>query len=267
MALLELYRILRIHFQLLLELTKREIADRFIGQAFGIIWTVVHPIFFMVLYVFIFTVVFKSRLNMTLDYPVDYTIYILSGLIPWLACQEVLSRSVVAITSSANLVKQVVFPIEILPARAVLSSMWPQLVCTGILIFYTFILIMTLPATYFLLPLLIFFQLLGLLGIAFFLAAAGAFLRDLKDIIQIVSQVLIFISPILYLPDMVPPNLRFILWLNPVSYMVWCFQDVCVFTQIMHPIAWVVFPSMCLFSLYVGYKFFRRVKFFFGNVL
>lgn len=230
-------------------------------------WAVLHPLFLMVLYVFVFSVVFKSRLNMPLDYPVDYTVYVLGGLIPWLACQEVLSRSAVAITSSANLVKQVVFPLEILPTRVVLSAMWPQLVCTALLILYTLFLIKALPLTYVLLPVLLIFQFLGLLGIAFLFSAGGVFFRDLKDIVQMINMALIFVSPILYLPDMVPPHLQFILWLNPVTYMIWCFQDVCVFARIMHPVAWVVFPAMSLVSLYVGNKFFRKAKHFFGNVL
>ena len=98
----------------MLELARRDIADRYVGQFLGMFWAVAHPLFMMGIYVFIFAFVFKVKIGDSLDIPRDYTVYILSGLIPWMAFQECMSKSCSAISANSSLVKQVVFPVEVL---------------------------------------------------------------------------------------------------------------------------------------------------------
>ena len=106
-----------------------------------------------------------------------------------------------------------------------------------------------------------------MIGVAFALAAVGAFLRDLKEIIQLTVTAGIYVSPIFYLPDWVPSPFRPLLYANPFSYMVWCFQDVLYFGRFEHPWAWLVFTVGSVLSLAAGYCLFRRLRPFFGGVL
>ena len=130
-AFTEILQILRRHRDLTFEMAKRELSDRYTGQVFGMLWAVIHPVFMMGLYVFIFAVVFKQKIGGTTDLPLDYTAYILSGLVSWLSFQEAINKSCVTITSNASLVKQVIFPVEILPVKSVLASLFPMLVSLG----------------------------------------------------------------------------------------------------------------------------------------
>jgi lipopolysaccharide transport system permease protein len=248
------------HRELAVELARREVRDRYVGQAFGSFWAVGHPLFIIALYVFIFAYVFKVRVGGTAQMPLDYTTYLLAGLIPWIAMQESMSKSCVAITSNTSLVKQVVFPLEILPFKGVLSSMLPLTVGFGALLVYVAATHGALPWSYALLPIVIALQLIWMLGIGYLFACIGVFLRDLKDFVQLFGAVGIYLMPAFYLPDMVPGPFRPILYANPFSYMTWCYQDVVYFGRIEHPWAWPVFALISIGTFVLGARLFARLK-------
>src|SRR5262245_55276386 len=95
-------------------MAKREVSDRYTRQMLGSAWAVAHPLIHVLVYIFVFEVVLKLRIENTVAMPMDYVAYLLAGLIPWLAVQEALTKGSTVITANASLVKQVVFPLEVL---------------------------------------------------------------------------------------------------------------------------------------------------------
>src|SRR5258706_4744905 len=263
----ELFRVFRTRGRLIYELTRREINDRYAGQVFGIFWTIGHPLMVTLVYIFIFGFVFRARMGGTLDMPLDYTSYMLAGIIPWLVFQEVMAKSSTAIVSNANMVKQVIFPIEVLPIKIALASLVTEIVFLLLLAVYSLITSHSVPWTYIFIPVLVFFQTLALIGISYLFSSVWVYFRDLKDFVQVFLSVAFFIMPILYLPESVPATIRPILYVNPLSYMIWCYQDALYFGSFMHPWAWLVFGLGSLFIFVFGYRVFRRLKVMFGNVL
>jgi lipopolysaccharide transport system permease protein len=263
----QLYVLVTRHRQLTWEMARREVSDRYAGHVLGVLWSFAHPLILMGVYLFIFGFVFRVRIGGTTDLPLDYTVYVLSGLIPWMAVSEALNRAPTAVLSSTSLVKQVVFPIEVLPAKTVLPTLLPQVVQVAILMAYVLFKYHTLPMTFLLVPILIVVQTVGLLGIAYALAAVSVYFRDLKDIVQVMTVIGAYLMPVFYLPAMVPVLFRPLLFLNPCSYLVWCFQDACYFGGFMHPWAWPAFVGGSVVSLYVGSRVFAVLKPHFGSVL
>lgn len=249
------------------ELAKREHADRYAGQAFGVVWAIVHPLFLIGLYVFVFKFVFKQNFGGTDELPFDYTVYLLSGLVCWLSSQDALIRSCSAIVSKSDLVRQVVFPLEILPVKVVLSSLFTLAVSIAVIVGYVAITFGRIPLVYLMLPLLVALQALFLTGIGFVLAVTGVFMRDIKDFIQVFATAGVYLMPVVYLPNMVPPLFKPFLYLNPFSYLVWCFQDVLFFGRIEHPVAWVVCLVGGSMVLLWGYRLFDRLRPAFGSVI
>ncbi len=263
----EVAQLLTRHRDLTLEMARREISDRYAGQAFGLIWAVGHPLFLMGLYVFIFAIVFKTKVGGTLEMPLDYPTYLLSGLIPWMGFQEAMSKSCTAITGNASLVKQVVFPLEVLPAKGVLASMVPQVISLIILVIYVLLTHGGLFFSYALLPILFGLQIAAMLGAGYMLSAVGAYFRDLKDFIQLFCTAGVYLLPVFYLPGWIPWMFKPLLYINPFSYLIWCYQDILYYGRFEHPYAWVIFPVFCLGSFVMGYRFFRKLKPGFGNIL
>lgn len=266
-AISEIFLLLTKHRQLTWEMTRREITDRYAGQILGALWAIGHPLLLMGVYVFVFTFVFRQKIGGTIELPLDYTTYLLCGLIPWMSFAESMNKSASVIVSNSSLVKQVVFPIEILPVKGVFSAFLTQLVATTLLISYVLLSHGSLPWTYALVPVLFFFQILAMIGISYIFAAIGAYFRDLKDFVQVFATIAMYFMPIFYLPDQVPKTFKLLLYLNPFSYLTWCYQDVFYFGRFEHPWAWVVFILLSIVMFGAGYRVFRKLKLLFGNVL
>ncbi len=254
---------------LTLALAKREVTDKYTRQVLGSVWAVGHPLIHVCVFILLFQVVLKQRMGGTVELPLDYVAYLLSGLIPWLAVQESLGKGSTVITSNANLVKQVVFPLEVLPVKSVLACFVTQFVGTLCLMVYVLVDHGSLPRTYALLPALWMFQAIGMAGIVFAISALGVYVRDIKELVQVFSVVGVYLVPIVYQPEMVPDSIRPLLKFNPFSHMVWCYQDACYFG---HPVwehwyAWIVFPVGSVLTFLVGYSLFRKLQAHFGSVL
>jgi lipopolysaccharide transport system permease protein len=184
-----------------------------------------------------------------------------------MAFQESMNRGTTAILANAALVKQVVFPLEILPVKVIFSSLLTQGVATLFLICYVIIKFGYLPLTYSLLPVLFFFQILAMSGVCFILSSIGAYFRDLKDIVTVFSTACFYCIPVLFFPNWLPDWIQPVFYLNPFSYMVWCYQDALFFSHFAHPWAWPIFFFLSIFTFYVGYRIFHHLKTMFGNVL
>jgi lipopolysaccharide transport system permease protein len=263
----EVVALLSKHRRLTWEMAKNEISDRYAGQVLGAFWTVVHPLFLMALYVFIFAFVFRITFNNPEALPRDYATYILAGLVPWISLQDSMNKSTTAILSNVSLVKQVVFPIEILPAKGVIVTLITQLISLAFLSIYLLVRYWTLPWTFVLLPLVILGSAMIMVGMGFVLSAAGAYFRDIKDIVQIAGLVGMYLAPVFYLPENVPKAFAPALYANPFSYVIWCYQDAIYFGSIRHPWAWLVFGLLSFFVFAIGYRAFRKAKLFIGNVV
>ena len=254
------------HRVLTWELAKREITDRYVGQMLGVAWAIGHPLMLVAIYIVIFQYVFKARIGSD-EAPLDYPAFLLSGLLPWLAFQESMSKGASVIVGNSNLVKQVVFPLEVLPVKAVLSSWVTQAIGTGCLIIYVICMTGALPWTFALLPALWVIQMLGMIGVSYFLATIGVYVRDCKDIVQVFCTIGIYLMPIVYAADSAPPILQTALAFNPFSHIGWCYQDACFHGQIMHPWSWILFTFLSCSLFYFGFWWFRKVKVHFGSVL
>jgi len=266
-AFIELFNVFRTRGRLIYELTRREIYDRYTGQVFGVFWTFGHPLILTMVYIVVFGFIFKAGIEGTQALPLNYTAYILSGLVPWLVFQEVLAKSSTLIITNTNIVKQVIFPIEVLPIKNALASLVTEVVFFCFLVMYILITSHILPWTYVLFPILALFQIFAMVGISYLFSAIGVYFRDLKDFVQEFLNVAFFLLPIIYVPESIPAFVRPILYANPFSYMIWTYQDALYFGSFMHPWAWLVFGLESLILFVFGYRVFRKLKVMFGNVL
>lgn len=255
------------HRWLIWELTKREHTDRYAGSLLGPLWAVGHPLVMMVVYIAIFSYVFKLKIGGTAELPLDYATYLMAGYLPWIACQESMNKASSVIASNANLVKQVVFPVEVLPIKGAFASAVTQLVGTLLLMAYTVVGQKAVLPTYGLIPVVLLAQLAAMVGVSLLLGAVGAYFRDLKELVQVGTVVGVYLMPVFYLPAWVPDVFRPLLYVNPFSYMVWCYQDVFYYGRVEHPAAWAVFMAGAVVTLRLGLWAFQRAKVSFGNVL
>lgn len=252
--------------RLLFEMAKRDISDRYSGQVLGVIWAVVHPIMTILVFIFMFAVVFRMKVDSGLDIPGDHTLYMVSGIIPWLVVADVLGRSSTIVSSQAALVKQVVFPVEILPVKMVLATLPTFLIGFSGLTIYGLIVG---RATFALLlyPLAAVPFYLFLLGVSFALSAVGIFLRDTREFIQMYALIGIYVAPIFYFMDWVPQRLRFLVYLNPITVYVVSFHDAAYYGGVHSWAVWLAALFLGIVTILIGAMIFARLKPHFGSYL
>lgn len=265
-AVCEVASAVRRYRELVLEMTRRDILDRYAGQVLGGLWAIGNPLLLMAVYVFAFTFLFRGRLGPN-GSPAEYTVYLLAGLAPWVALQETLGRASSGVLANANLVKQIVFPSEILPLKIALGAL-PTLI-VGLLV--TMVLALTTgtarPEGWILLPPVIVCHILMTAGLSYLLAAIGVFVRDSKDVVSLLLSIGLFLHPILYHPGAVPRALETAFHLSPLSYLIWCYRDALFYGAITRPTAWVALPLISITLFAFGYRVFRMLRPTFGNVL
>ena len=259
--------LLRAHPRLIIEMAREDLTGRYHGQILGSAWVLIHPLAMTLLYLFLFGVVMSQRVGGTREMPLSYTAYMLSGLIPWLTFQTSMLSSVNAVTGNAALVKQFIFPIEVLPIRDVVSALVPWFVGIAATLSYVFLRDGAAQPTWALLPIVLAAQCLAMIGVAFLFSAIAVFFRDIKDFINLFTLVAMFLMPIVYLPGWVPAIFRPVIWLNPFTYMVWVYQDVIYFGRIEHPIAWLVYFLGAPLVFAWGVRTFRATKPLYSSVL
>lgn len=252
---------------LIREMVLRDIKGGHAGHGLGSLWIYAQPMVVVVTFMLIFGVVIGSKMAITETFPGDYTSYILVGLTPWLLMSGVLGRATNAFSGNANLVKQVVFPIETLPIATVIACFLIYAPTFALMLAYKVFLGGGLNAMALALPLVLALHVLLSVGLTLLLSVTTPFLRDIREFIIIYTSVSMYFTPAIYLPDWVPRMVRPILYLNPFSYIVWVYQDVLFFGTIRHGFAWIVFAAMAILIFLAGLTVFRRVKPYLGNVL
>lgn len=204
---------------LLLELTRRDIQNRYTGSMAGALWAFMHPLALLALYAVVFESVFKVKVpNLQLAQP--YVLFIALALWPWMAFQEAVMRGTTAVQNNAALVKKVAFAHELLVYSAVLASFAVHVLGFAVVLAVLGMLgyaihwsgLLTLVV---LLPLL----LLMALVLALLLGALQVFVRDVEQLLGQAMSVLFYATPILFPLSMVPGWLAAPMRYNPLVYV------------------------------------------------
>ncbi|MDK2744698.1 MAG: ABC transporter permease [Nitrospira sp.] len=234
-----------------------EVRTKYAGSVVGLFWVVLSPLILLTLYSVVYLVIFRVQpASMTQH---GYVLYILSGLVPFLGFADALHTGSSSLSSNKAILLNTVYPAELVPLRAVLASHAMTLVGLGIVVLATLFL-GSYSWALVLLPVLLLFQVMLAVGIAWVFSLASLVLRDISHILGFATMLLLIMSPIAYTPDMVPNNLQFIIYLNPLSYFITGFQEILAYGR---PPSWSLFSAITclgLMSFCVGYWVFSRMK-------
>ncbi|MCK4785751.1 MAG: ABC transporter permease, partial [Desulfobacteraceae bacterium] len=216
----------------------------------------------------IFSVIFKAKFgNSVTESRVEFALALFCGLIPFNIFTECIAAAPRLIVANINYVKKVVFPLEILPVSIFGRSLINGLISFVILIISVIVFVRSPSWTLLYLPLVFLPLIFWSLGISFFLASLGVFIRDIEHAVGILIRVLFFLTPIFYPISAVPPGFRFILRLNPLTSVVSDFRRVIMWGQGPEWLWWGAGAIVSFLVMIVGYAWFMRGKHAFADVL
>jgi lipopolysaccharide transport system permease protein len=261
-------RALRLHRRLISQLVRRDVLGRYQGSFFGVAWSLVTPLLMLAVYTFVFSVVFGARWGGAQHGGrLVFAVVLFAGMLVFNLFGETINRAPGLILANANYVKRVIFPLEILPVVALLTSLFHALVALLAWAAIAVFVLDGLPWTIVLLPLVVAPLLLGTLGLSWILASLGVYARDIGQVTSILTMALLFLSPIFFPLTAVPPKFRHIVMLNPMSFIVESARDVLI---------WGRLPDWNLLALFwlggallawIGWWWFQKTRTGFADVL
>lgn len=252
---------------LIFNLIKREVVGRYRGSVMGLLWSFFNPVFMLVVYTFVFSVVFRARWLGGSDSKVEFALVLFTGLLVYNLFSEVLNRAPSLILNNANYVKKVIFPLEVLPIVAFGAAGFHMLVSLLVwLLFYAFF--FGLPAwTVVQLPVVLVPLILMTLGLAWILASLGVYLRDVGQIIGVITMALMFLSPIFYPVAALPEQYHPFMYMNPITYIVEETRNVMIWGKLIDWNAWARWTAGAAVVAWLGFAWFQKTRKGFADVL
>ena len=220
--------------QLVLHMIKREVTGRYRGSLLGLLWSLVTPMLMLGIYTFVFSVVFKVRMNQTggIDSQFEFALLLFAGLIVFNLFSECLSRAPTLILNNVNYVKRIIFPLEILPWVTLGAALFHATISYCVLFVFLLAAGQTISWTVLLLPVVLLPFLLLIMGLSWLLASIGVFIRDITQFIGLILTMLLFMSPIFYPVSALPESIRDYLFLNPLTFIIEQSRAIILFGQL-----------------------------------
>ena len=248
---------------LIQSLVSRELKARYRGTVLGFLWSFVNPFLLMVIYTLVFGLIIGPRDPAFENSPWFYALYLFCGVLTWTWFSSSSIESANVLMVQGNLIKKILFPVEILPIVVVTSNFIHFLF--GLPILFLFIPVLGKKFTPFLLflPLVIIVQYVFSLGFAFLVSSLTVHFRDIKDILTNLLTFWFFATPIIYTEALFKGKSKILeLWmdLNPMTHIMRGYQNCVYFGEM---IRWkklgVTFLVSVIF-LFIGYYIFDKLR-------
>lgn len=250
------------------ELTRRQIQNQYRASLLGRFWAFATPLATLAVYTFAFSVVLKARWGGDPDESrLDYALTLFTGLILFDLFTGCVGQASLLIVAHTNFVKKVVFPLEVLPIVLLFESLFNLLVSSLILTVALAVVNQGLPATGFLFPLTLIPLIMLTLGISWFLASFGVFMRDVQQGVTICTRLLFFLTPIFYPLSLVPERFQPVIKMNPLTVIVDTARRTLIWGEMP---GWYEFGAVTALGFVVmilGYAWFMQTKHGFADIL
>ena len=236
--------------------TLSDIRGRFSGTVFGVLWAMVYPAMFLGLYAVVYTTIFQVKLKGYTDF--QYVLMIFCGLIPFVGFSDALSTGVSSVVGNKGLIKNTLFPIELIPVKAVLTGSVTML-CGLVMLMVSLWLQGIVHATQLFIPVLILLQLIFSIGLIWLLSAVNVFVPDLSQIVGILILFLMLISPIAYTREMIPERLAPFMYPNPLFYLILLYRGA-AYQGVIDGQLLLAFTAISVSTFWFGGFVFGRLK-------
>ncbi|MDP2112061.1 MAG: ABC transporter permease [Thiobacillus sp.] len=206
--------------ELIAQMTRREVVGRYKGSVMGLLWSFLNPLFMLVVYSFVFSVVFKARWSGAGESQTQFAVILFAGMTVHALFAEVLNRAPSIILGNVNYVKKVVFPLEILAVVSLGAALFHALVSLLVLLVAFAMLNGFVHWTAIFVPLVLLPLMLLSLGFGWILSSLGVFVRDIGQLIGVFTTALLFLSPVFFPVSALPESFQPWLHLNPLTFII-----------------------------------------------
>lgn len=256
------------NYELLRQLTVREIELRHKGSWLGKIWIIAHPLLLLSVYTLVFSVIYDGSYGVIeSETPSQYALGIFLGITFLHLFNDSLGGAVTAITGNPNYVKKVVFPLETLPISLVFTNIYNFSASLILCILGISILTDGPSITILWLPLIVVPSIIFAIGVACAVSAIGVFYRDINPVIQVITLCMLWLSGVFYSARSVPENFWHFIKYNPVLLTIEMARDVCLWDLSPNPV-WLAYSyGISIVTFYIGFWIFKSLRSAFADVI
>ncbi|WP_139491132.1 ABC transporter permease [Brevibacillus dissolubilis] len=256
------------HRYLLGQITKRDIQSKYRGSLLGSVWAFINPLVLLVIYTYVFSVIFQAKWGYsTSSNHYEFALALFCGLISFNIFSETVNKSTGIILSNPNYVKKVVFPLEILPVSALLSSMFQAMINFLLLMIGMLFYFQEVHLTTLLFPILLIPLVLLTTGMALFLSSLGVYVRDIGQIVGVLVTILFYVTPIFYPASVVPEFFQEIMFANPLSTIIEAIRQAILWGNQPDWASWLQTTGITLLIFLFGYAWFKLTRKGFADVI
>jgi lipopolysaccharide transport system permease protein len=233
-----------------------EFQQKYAGSVLGMLWHPLYAALLLATYSFVYLVVFRARFSEFGRF--EYVLFIFSGMVPYLGFSDAVASATPSVKANLALLRNSVFPLELVPIRQLIVSMGGLLISLGILLVlligsgHAGLHLLYLPV-----PLALLF--VSLAGLVWFTSATAVLVPDVTYVVNLLLLLFLFISPIGYPLSMVPGAARIWVLLNPLTYLVESFRFALMGLRETPLWTDAVFAVFALMLAVAGAGFFRRL--------
>jgi lipopolysaccharide transport system permease protein len=239
---------------------RAEIRARFVRSRLGGLWMIIHPLAQAAIYALVLAGIMAAKLPGLANDRFAYALYVLSGMVGWSLFSDLVSRCLTLFIDNGNLLKKMPFPRICLPLIVAGSALLNNLLLFAVVI-AVFALSGHVPGTQIVwVPALMLLTLAVGLGIGLLLGVVNVFVRDVGQVVPVVLQFGFWLAPIAYTPEIVPPSMHRVLYLNPMTPIVQGYQDALVFNRVPDVADLAVLAVAALILLGASLSLFRRAS-------
>lgn len=241
--------------EMLFNTVRRELRSRYKGSVLGFLWTFLNPLLSLVVYTLVFSIIMRAKIPQH-----SFSIYLFTGLLPWLYFANTIQQSTILMHNNSNLIKKIYFPRLVLPISLVATNLVNLLLSSIILLVALIIEGVSISWVLVYIPLLLLLLTFFILSITLLLSALTVYFRDIEHIMTIVTMAWFYVTPIVYAPNLYPSNVYRIFMINPLMPLITGFQDVLLYNTQPNTwgLAYVFLISDVLFI--VGYFVFDKLQ-------
>ena len=210
---------------------KRDFKEKYVGTALGQLWFLIHPMVMIIIYTVIFSNFMKMKLSIV-DSSYAYSIYLIPGILAWTTFTTIITRLSISFDEKKDFIKKINVPMYTFQLSMVITEFF--ILLFSYLLAIIFLLIINYPITWvflYLLPIL-FLQVLFAFSLGVIISLFTPFIRDLKVIVPIVIQLWFWMTPIIYMKEMVEKEYPLLLVFNPIYYFIEIYQNIFLYSKV-----------------------------------
>ena len=232
---------------------KKEIRGKYKNSFLGVLWSFLNPLLQIAVYAIVFPLILRNTQE-------NYVIFLCCGLIPWTFFSTAITRSASTMIENGNIIKKVYFPREILPISVVTSEAINFIIST--IIIMAFVIFGGLGITKYILfyPLVLLAQYIIVLARSFVISSVTVYFRDLQHLIGVALQLLFYATPIVYSADTIPESFKWVLQINPMTYIINGYRAIFYEQQAPDLIPIFILIGVGIVACIIGYLIFNKLQ-------